>query len=60
MISSFFVSGRAFSVKNALIFLRIISPSVSPDSGEDLRSSFSKGFTFPGTPRVAMMEEATR
>ena len=57
---SLFASGSAFSVKNALIFLRIISPSVLPGSGEDFRSSFSKGFTFPGTPRVAMMEEATR
>ena len=42
------------------IFSTLISKKSMPGSGEDFRSSFSKAFTFPGTPRVAMMEEATR
>ena len=57
---SFFSTGNFFSFKNASIFRIKISPSVLPFSLEDFNSDFSSGATFPGIPKVAMIEAATR
>ena len=52
VIKIFFSAGIFFASKNASIFLTNISPSVFPFSMEDLKSVFSSGATFPGTPIV--------
>ena len=59
-IKSFFSCGISFASRKALIFLTIISPSLLPISMEDFKSDFSSGATFPGIPKVAMIEAATR
>jgi hypothetical protein len=52
--------GKSFSSRKLSIFLIIISQSVFHFSIEDFKSSFSKGFTFPGIQSVAIIEAATR
>jgi hypothetical protein len=59
-IKFFFSTGISLLTKNALIFLTMISPSLLPISVEDFKSDFSSGATFPGIPRVAIIEAATR
>ena len=59
-IKSFFSWGISFASRNALIFLKIISPSLLPISIEDFKSDFSKGVTLYGIPIVVIIVEATK
>ena len=55
-----FSVGNAFCMRKLLTLRKTISPSVPPGSLMDFRSAFSSGATLPGTPRVAIIEAATR